>query len=387
MAATIKINRRATERIRARNCWIYRSDILDTGGAKGGQVVRVLDGRGHVMGSALYSSDSQIALRMISLDATPIDRDFWLARLAAAEQLRSRVVSDTTAYRLVYGESDLLPSLIIDRFNDCFVIQTLSQGMDALKQMWIDLLADRYGPRAIIERNEARVRDLEGLPRLSGVVYGQDPGEIVIEEGSVRFAVNLIEGQKTGAFLDQRENRLAAARYSRGRALDCFTFQGGFALHLAEGADRVIAIDVSAQALKQAEANRELNDAANVEFIEGNVFDLLREMDERGERFDVINLDPPAFAKNRASIAGAVRGYKEINLRAMRLLEPGGVLITSTCSYHMSEDAFLNVIADAGADAGRAVQVIEKRMQSRDHPVLVSMPETYYLKCMILRIE
>ena len=387
MAATIKINKRAAERIRARHCWIYRSDVLENDGARGGQVVRVSDARGRVLGSALYSSDSQIALRMISLVDSAIDRDFWLARLAAAEQLRSRVVSDTTAYRLVYGESDLLPSLIIDRFNDCFVIQTLSQGMDALKQMWVELIVDRYGPRAIVERNEARVRDLEGLPRLAGVVYGKDPGEIVIEEGGVRFAVNLIEGQKTGAFLDQRENRVAAESYGRGRALDCFTFQGGFALHLARSADRVLAIDVSAQAIKQAERNRELNDAADVEFVEGNVFDLLREMDERGERFDVINLDPPAFAKNRAAVAGALRGYKEINLRAMRLLEPGGILITSTCSYHMSEEAFLNVIADAGADAGRAVQVIEKRMQSRDHPVLISMPETYYLKCMILRVE
>lgn len=387
MTATIKINRRATERIRARNCWIYRSDILDTGGARGGQLVRVEDARHHMLGSALYSSDSQISLRMISFDASPIDHDFWLARLAAAEQLRSRVVSGATAYRLVYGESDLLPSLIIDRFNDCFVIQTLSQGMDGMKQMWIDMLVDRYSPRAIIERNEARVRDLEGLPRVAGLVYGQDPGEIVIEEGAVRFAVNLIEGQKTGAFLDQRENRLAAAGYGRGRALDCFTFQGGFALHLAGSADHVLAVDVSAPALARAERNRELNDAANVEFIEGNVFDLLREMDERGKRFDVINLDPPAFAKNRASIEAATRGYKEINLRALRLLEPGGTLITSTCSYHMSEEAFLNVIADAGADAGRAVQIVEKRMQSRDHPVLVSMPETYYLKCLILRVE
>jgi 23S rRNA (cytosine1962-C5)-methyltransferase len=387
MTATIKINRRAAERIRARNCWIYRSDLLDTGGARGGQLVRVEDARHHVLGSALYSSDSQISLRMISFDDRLIDRDFWLARLAAAEQLRSRVVSNATAYRLVYGESDLLPSLIIDRFNDCFVIQTLSQGMDALKQMWIELLIDRYNPRAIIERNEARVRDLEGLPRVAGLVYGQDPGEIVIEEGEVRFAVNLIEGQKTGAFLDQRENRLAAAGYGRGRALDCFTFQGGFALHLARSADQVLAVDVSAPALARAERNRELNDAANVEFIEGNVFDLLREMDERGKRFDVINLDPPAFAKNRASIEAATRGYKEINLRAIRILEPGGTLITSTCSYHMSEEAFLNVIADAGADAGRAVQIVEKRMQSRDHPVLVSMPETYYLKCLILRVE
>ena len=385
--ATIKINRRGVERIRARHYWIYRSDLLGAGGARSGEVVRVEDARGKLLGSALYSSDSQIALRMISFDARPVDREFWLSRLAAAEQLRSQVVADTTAYRLVYGESDMLPSLIIDRFNDCFVIQTLSQGMDALKQMWIELLRERYSPRAIIERNEARVRDLEGLPRLAGVVYGQDPGEIVIEEGCVRFAVNLIEGQKTGAFLDQRENRLRAESYGRGRALDCFTFQGGFALHLARSAERVWAVDVSAPALGRAERNRELNDAANVEFIEANVFDLLREMDERGERFDLINLDPPAFAKNRASIEAATRGYKEINLRAMRLLEPGGTLITSTCSYHMGEEAFLNVIADAGADAARSVQVIEKRMQSRDHPVLVSMPETYYLKCLILRVE
>jgi 23S rRNA (cytosine1962-C5)-methyltransferase len=359
MAATIKVNRRAQERVRARNCWIYRSDLLDVKGARGGEVVRVEDARGKRLGSALYSSTSQIALRLISFDDRPIDRDFWLSRLAAAERLRSQVVSDTTAYRLVYGESDLLPSLIIDRFNDCLVIQTLSQGMDALKQMWVELLVDRYNPRAIIERNEGRVRDLEGLARLSGVVYGRDPGEIVIEEGSVRFGVNLIEGQKTGAIIDQRENRMAAAAYGRGRALDCFTFQGGFALHLARSAERVIGIDVSAPALARAERNRELNDAANVDFVEGNVFDLLREMDERGERFDVINLDPPAFAKNRAAVEAASRGYKEINLRALGLLEPGGTLITSTCSYHMSEEAFLNVIAEAGADRGRSVQIVE----------------------------
>ncbi len=258
--------------------------------------------------------------------------------------------------------------------------------MDALKQMWVELLVERYGPRAIVERNEARVRDLEGLSRTAGVLYGSDPGEFIIEEGDVRFAVNLLEGQKTGAFLDQRENRIAAESYARGRALDCFTFQGGFALHLARGAERVLAVDISGPAIDQAKRNAELNKAANVELIEANVFDLLHEMEQAGERFDIINLDPPAFAKNRASIEAATRGYKEINLRAMKMLTAGGTLITSTCSYHMSEEAFLNCIADAAADAGRTVQVIEKRTQSRDHPVLVSMPETYYLKCMILRI-
>jgi 23S rRNA (cytosine1962-C5)-methyltransferase len=259
--------------------------------------------------------------------------------------------------------------------------------MEALKQMWIELLVERHKPRAIIERNEARVRDLEGLSRTTGVIYGSDPGEIVIEENDVRLAVNLVEGQKTGAFLDQRENRIAARNYARGRALDCFTYHGAFALHLARESEQVIGIDVSAPAIIQAKRNAELNNAGNVEFVEANVFDLLREMEQAGERFDVINLDPPAFAKNRASIEAAARGYKEINLRAMKMLAPGGTLITSTCSYHMSEEAFLNVLAEGAADAGRSVQLIEKRTQSRDHPVLVSMPETHYLKCMILRIN
>jgi 23S rRNA (cytosine1962-C5)-methyltransferase len=387
MPTTVTITKRGAERVRARHCWIYRSDLRDYSNAQPGDVVRVLDSHGRVLGSALYSSRSQIALRMVAFEGVEINRDFWLSRLISAEGLRDRVVRDATAYRLVYGESDLLPSLIVDRYNDCFVIQTLSQGMDSLKQMWIELMVERYNPRAIIERNEARVRDLEGLPRTTGVIYGADPGELMIEESGVRLAVNLVEGQKTGTFLDQRENRIAARSYARGRALDCFTYQGAFALHLAREAERVIAADVSAPAIAAARRNAELNSIRNIEFVEANVFDLLREMEQAGERFDVINLDPPAFAKNRASIEGAMRGYKEINLRAMKMLAPGGTLITSTCSYHLSEDTFLNVLADAAADAGRSVQLVEKRMQARDHPVLISMPETHYLKCMILRVD
>ena len=385
MPTTVTITKRGAQRVHARHCWIYRSDVTDQP-AQAEAVIRVMDSRKRPLGWALYSSRSQIALRMVAFEDVEIDRDFWVSRLASAERLRDRVVRDATAYRLVYGESDLLPSLIIDRYNDCFVIQTLSQGMDALKQMWVDLLVERYSPRAIIERNEARVRDLEGLPRTTGVVYGLDPGELLIEENGVRLAVNPVEGQKTGSFLDQRENRIAARSYARGRALDCFTYQGAFALHLARGAEVVIAVDVSAPAIAQARRNAELNGSTNIEFVEANVFDLLREMEQAGERFDVINLDPPAFAKNRASIEGAIRGYKEINLRAMKMLAPGGTLITSTCSYHMSEESFLNVLAEAAADASRSVQVIEKRTQGRDHPVLISMPETYYLKCMILRV-
>src|SRR5215475_4783227 len=387
MATTVSITKRGVERVRARHCWIYSSDIADRCSAQPGEIVRVTDSRGRVLGHALYSSTSQITIRMVSFEDAEVNRDFWLSRLIAAERLRDEVVRDTTAFRMVYGESDFLPSLIIDRYGDCFVIQTLSQGMDALKQMWTELLVERFSPRAIVERNEARVRDLEGLPRLAGVVYGSTPDEFVAVENGVQFGIDLIDGQKTGSFLDQRENRVAAGRYARGRALDCFTYQGAFALHMSSAAERVIAVDVSAPALVRATKNAELNGVTNVDFVEANAFDWSREKEQAGERFDVINLDPPAFAKNRASIEAATRGYKELNLRAMKLLVSGGTLITSTCSYHMSEESFLNVIASAASDAGRSVQLIEKRMQARDHPVLISMPETHYLKCMILRVD
>src|SRR6266404_8284019 len=266
MPTTVTITKRGAQRVHARHSWIYRSDVTDHSSAEAGSLVRVMDSHERVLGCALYSSRSQIALRMIAFEDVEIDRGFWLSRLASAERLRERVVRDTTAYRLVYGESDLLPSLIIDRYNDCFVIQTLSQGMEALKQMWIDLLVERHNPRAIIERNEARVRELEGLPRSTGVVYGSDPGEIIIEENGVRLAVNLVEGQKTGAFLDQRENRIASRTYARGRALDCFSYHGAFAFHLARGCERVLGVDVSAPAIIQAKRNAELNNASNVEF-------------------------------------------------------------------------------------------------------------------------
>lgn len=386
MTETITVNHRGTERARARHCWIYRSDITGVH-AQGGEVVRVVDAKGDSIGRALYSSRSQIALRFVSFDDVETGREFWLSRLASAESLRDQIALDTTAFRLVYGESDLLPSLIIDRFSDCFVIQTLSQGMESLKQMWVDMLVERYHPRAIIERNDARVRELEGLPRLSGALYGSDPGEIEIEENGIRYLVNLLEGQKTGAFLDQRENRSAAARYAHGRALDCFSFQGAFALHFARNAASVKALEISGASISLARRNATLNKLSNIEFIEGNVFDLLRDMERAREKFDIINLDPPAFAKNRESVDAALRGYKEINLRAMKMLAKGGVLVTSTCSYHVSEEMFLNVLSAAAADARRSAQIIEKRAQSRDHPILISMPETHYLKCVLLRVE
>jgi 23S rRNA (cytosine1962-C5)-methyltransferase len=297
-------------------------------------------------------------------------------------------VSETDAYRLVHAEGDLLPGLIIDRYGDCFVIQTLTRGMDALKPMWVELLLEEFQPRLIVERNDAKVRQLEGLPMTGGVLYG-DPSsasELTINENGINFLVNPLEGQKTGAFLDQRENRAAAMRYARGRGLDCFSFHGSFALHLAKNCERVAAIDISQPAIERAGRNAGINGIANVEFIEANVFDQLRDYDDAGERFDTIVLDPPAFAKNRGAVESALRGYNEINLRALRLLNPGGVLITCSCSYHVGEGLFLEVLADAARDANRNVQIVEKRTQARDHPILLTVPETHYLKCIVLRV-
>jgi 23S rRNA (cytosine1962-C5)-methyltransferase len=270
------------------------------------------------------------------------------------------------------------------------VLQTLSQGTDTLKSLFAEILIEEFQPRAVIERNDARVRELEGLPLISATIYGEAPDELEILQHGLRFVVSPGAGQKTGSFLDQRENRIAARAAAqttnRTRALDCFTFNGAFALHLASVCEEVIGIDISADAVTAAQENARLNEMSNVEFREANVFDALREFEMRGERFDAIVLDPPAFAKNRASLKSAVRGYKEINLRALKLLHPGGVLITCTCSYHVAEGLFLEIVGEAAIDARRRVQIIEKRMQASDHPVLIGMPETYYLKCVIARV-
>jgi 23S rRNA (cytosine1962-C5)-methyltransferase len=385
---TIKVNKRGADRVRAGHLWIYRSDIVDAA-AEGGAVVRVTDERGNLVGQALFSDSSQIALRFLSQSNEEINRDWWRRKIVAAAERRN-ISTETNAYRLVYSEGDLLPSLIVDRYDDVLVLQTLSQGMDAVKPLLLEILIEEFHPRAIVERNDVRVRELEGLPLIAGTVYGDAPEELVILQHGLRFNVEPLGGQKTGSFLDQRENRLAARAAAqttnKQRALDCFTFNGAFALHLAHTCENVIGIDISGDAVAAARRNAELNEVSNVEFREANVFDVLREMESAGERFDVIVLDPPAFAKNRASLKAAIRGYKEINLRALKLLNSGGVLVTCTCSYHVSEELFLEIIADAAIDAHRRVQIVEKRMQASDHPVLVGMPETYYLKCVVARV-
>ena len=383
--AQVTITKRGVERARGGHLWIYRSDVRDAEGAEGGSVVRVRDERGRAVGQALYSSRSEIALRLLTARDEAVDREWWRARLRAAAARRAGVGRGAGAFRLVYSEGDLLPSLIVDRYADVLVLQTLSQGTDALKGMLTELLVEEFAPRSVVERNDVRVRGLEGLPSQAGVLYGEEPGELEVEQHGVRFRVAPLGGQKTGAFLDQRENHLAARAYARGRALDCFTFNGGFALSIAEGCESVTGLDISAEAVAASRRNAELNGAANVSFSEANVFDALHEMEQAGERFDTVVLDPPAFAKNRASVAAAARGYKEINLRALKMLTPGGHLVTCTCSYHMTEPLFLEVLAEAARDARRRVQLVERRTQSRDHPVLVGVPETLYLKCVVLR--
>jgi 23S rRNA (cytosine1962-C5)-methyltransferase len=383
--AQVIITKRGVERVRGGHLWVYRSDVRDAGGAEGGSVVRVRDERGRAVGQSLYSDRSEIALRLLTTRDEAVDRDWWRARLRAAAARRRGLEREAGACRLVYSEGDLLPSLIVDRYGDVLVLQTLSQGTDALKELFVELLVEEFAPRSVVERNDVRVRGLEGLPSQAGVLYGEAPGEIEVAQHGVRFRVAPLGGQKTGAFLDQRENHLAARRYARGRALDCFTFNGGFALSIAGVCESVTGLDISAEAVAASRRNAELNGAANVEFREANVFDALHEMESAGERFDTIVLDPPAFAKNRASVPAAARGYKEINLRALKMLNPGGHLVTCTCSYHMTEPLFLEVLADAARDAHRRVQIVERRVQAQDHPILLGVPETLYLKCVVAR--
>jgi 23S rRNA (cytosine1962-C5)-methyltransferase len=302
-----------------------------------------------------------------------------------AASLRQRVAGGAQAYRLVSAEGDLLPSLIIDRYGSCLVIQTLTQGMDRLKPQVVEILQETFSPRSILERNDVAVRELEGLPEQKGTLAGESLSEVEVEENGLRFIFDLMGGQKTGGYLDQRENRLAAGQYAQGRALDCFSYAGGFALHLARHCDSVLGIDSSPEALQLARRNQQLNGIANVEWKEANCFDFLKAADLEKQRYDTIVLDPPAFARQKSKLEAARRGYKELNLRALKMLNPGGFLLTCSCSHHVSEADLLEIVAEAALDAHRTVTVVERRTQARDHPILLTVPETHYLKCLVLR--
>jgi 23S rRNA (cytosine1962-C5)-methyltransferase len=383
----VRVNRKAAGRVASGHPWIFTSDIEDRDGAQPGAAVKVADSRGRPLGTAHYSSASQISLRLLSRQIEEVGRDFFLRRLRAAEAHRRHVVRDTDAYRVVHGEADLLPALVVDRYGDYLVIQTLDQGMDAAKADIVSCLEEIFQPKGIVARNDVSVRTKEQLPLETAVLSGEIPESVAVRMNGLALTADLLKGQKTGIFLDQRENYRAAAHYARGgKALDCFTSTGGFALHLAKKVEHVEAVDSSGPALAAARGNAERNGIGNVEWREADVFDLLQSYASARRQFSLVVLDPPAFAKSRQKLEAAAAGYKDINLRALRLLQPGGILVTCSCSHLMSEAMLLEVLAQAGLDANRTLRVLDRRTQSQDHPILLTVPETHYLKCLVLEV-
>jgi len=383
-AGLVTLAKRGEARVLRGHPWIFRSDVARAENVEPGGVPRVQGPQGRPLGFAFYSSRSEITLRMIER-GEQLSPSFLEDKLEAALRWRETVAGGASACRLVHAEGDGLPSLVVDRYGDHLVVQTLSQATERLKDELVRILARRLEPRGILERNDPRVRLLEGLDQRVGLLHGEVPETVVIDEGGVAFEADLWRGQKTGLFLDQRENHLAARSYARGRVLDGFTYNGGFALHLAKAASEVVAVDVSAEAVERTRRNAERNGLANVSVRDANVFDLLREMDDRDEVFDTVVLDPPAFAKSKDAVEKARRGYKEINLRALKILAPGGCLVTCSCSQHVHEGDLEQILTAAALDAGVTATIVEKRRQGRDHPVVLGVPETYYLKCFVLR--
>lgn len=399
----VSITRRAADRLRAGHLWVYRSDVTSFIPALGsteippGVLVTVIDAREIPLGTGLYSSASQIAVRVISRGAA-LPRATYLEnlrdRIAVALKLRDQVVQEGNAFRLIFSEADSLPGIIADRYNDLVILQLLTQGtaQNDVRQSLVEVLSERYPDSTIWERPDPRIREIEQLaPASDAPLYSGriQKAATVFTINGLRFHYDVGAGQKTGAFLDQRENYAAAASYARGIALDVCTYQGGFALHMACHCDRVTGVDASRAALEVADSNLELNPGigAQVDWIEADAFELLREYDATSQQFDTIVLDPPAFAKSQRAVEGALRGYKELNLRAMRMLQEGGTLITCSCSHHVSTEDFRATIASAAADAGRRVQLIETRGAAPDHPDVLTLPETNYLKCLICRID
>jgi 23S rRNA (cytosine1962-C5)-methyltransferase len=392
----VKLSIRGADRLQARHPWVYRSDVVEEKNVPPGALVRVLDSRGKFLGTALYSSSSQIAIRMISHGSVADLPALVGERIRAAIAYRKNLVANTDAYRIVFSEADFLPGLIVDRYHDVISLQILTQAMDTapVRAAIVQTLREQLQPEGIVERVEGRIRELEQLPPLSsGLLWGAKRSTEVTMNG-VRFHYDGLEGQKTGAFLDQRENYAAAAQYAHGEALDAFCYQGGFALHLAPKCSSVTGVDSSRPALEMAEKNASLNattkampHARELEWIEGNAFDLLREYAATNRRYNTIVLDPPAFAKTKRDLEKALRGYKELNLRALKMLRPGGILVTCSCSFHVSAADFLKVVAEAAQDAHKSLRVVENRAAARDHPILLNAPETSYLQCLILSVS
>jgi 23S rRNA (cytosine1962-C5)-methyltransferase len=385
---SVKLSARGAERLLARHPWVYRSDIVGAEGIPPGAAVRVQDSRGKFLGTALYSSSSQIAIRMISHGSVEDIPALIAERIRAAITYRKELVAETNAYRIVFSEADFLPGLIVDRYNDVLSVQILTQAMDAaaVRNAILKTLREELRPAGIVERVEPRIRELEQLPpRASGLLWGEKSSTEIAMNG-VRFLYDGLEGQKTGAFLDQRENYAAAAQYAHGEALDAFCYQGAFALHVAAKCASMTGVDSSRPALEMADKNASLN-GREVEWLEANAFDLLRDYAAANRRYDTVVLDPPAFAKTKRDLDKALRGYKELNLRAMKMLRPGGILVTCSCSFHVSGSDFLKVLADAAQDAHKSLRILENRGAAKDHPISLNVPETSYLKCLILTVS
>jgi 23S rRNA (cytosine1962-C5)-methyltransferase len=382
----VEVTRKGESRLESGHLWVYSSDVSNRGKAEAGGIVHVTSQRGRFLGTALYSSTSQITLRLLSPGRIDSIEQFLAARLSDAFEHRKRVVNDSECYRLVHADGDLLPALVVDRYGDYFAVQFLNQAMDRLTPEVAACLESLFQPKGIMARNDAAVRRLEELPLETKVIQGEVPAKVEVKMNGLRFLADLAGGQKTGIYLDQRENYLAAARYARGRVLDCFTSTGGFALHLARTCETVEAVDSSATALAAAAVNRDANALTNIDFREADVFHLLSGYVNARRSFDAIVIDPPAFAKNKATVDQAIRGYRDLNLRALRLLGKGGVLVTCSCSYHVSEADLLTVTAEAALDAGKRLRVLERRAQAADHPILLTVPETHYLKCLIFEV-
>ena len=377
------------KRVFSRHPWIFRSDIARVeGDIIPGDVLDICSSKGKFLARGFYNPASQIALRILTYRDEPIDRDFIAGRVREAIFYR-RTFADLHSCRMIFAESDRLPALIVDSFGDVLVLQCLALGMERFKQDVVDALVSELHPAGIWERNDVPVRRLEGLEMQTGLLYGNVPDRVQMTENGIHFWVDVKEGQKTGFFLDQKENRAAIAPFVRGkRVLDCFTHTGSFALHAGYyGASEVTGVDISEFACAFAEENARLNRLENrVRFITANAFDLLAEESREGKKYDVIILDPPAFTKSRSTVDSARRGYKEINLRAMKMLEPGGFLITCSCSQHILPDVFQDIVRDAASDARVLLRQVEFRTQGKDHPILPFAPETQYLKCGIYQV-
>jgi 23S rRNA (cytosine1962-C5)-methyltransferase len=384
----VKISARGASRLKSGHVWVYRSDLLSADNIPPGSLVAVADERGKPLGSALYSSSSQIAIRMISHEPVSDLPELLRRRIANAIAYRERIVRDSNACRLTFSEADFVPGLIVDRYNDIVSLQILTQAIDCnpVRETVISQLTQQLDCASIFERVDPRVRELESLPpRASGLLHG-DKTATTFTMNRVHFHFDAVEGQKTGAFLDQRENYAAATQYAKGDALDVFCYQGGFALHLAPVCSHVTGVDSSRPALEIADQNAVLN-RRDIEWIEANAFDLLKDYASSHHHYDTVVVDPPAFAKSKRDLDSALRGYKELNLRALKMLRPGGILITCSCSYHVSESDFREMLASAALDAHRRLRLLEVRGQAKDHPVLLNVPETSYLKCFITSVS